>query len=190
MKKIDCRGLSYLEIIRQIKKYFNSIGEGEATILVDNELGYSNVIRFAMHQGYQVEQKNEDDKFSIHLEKRGRLEIEEDDKIFSILVTTDKLGVGDEEIGEILMREYFATLNEFDNLPREILFLNSAVKLLGRDSDVLEEIRLLYKKGVVILISDTSLDYYNLKEDITFGEVTNMYHMIITMKKSKKLIKL
>lgn len=189
MKEIDCRGLSYLEIIRQIKKYFNSIGEGEATILVDNELGRSNVIRFAMHQGYQVEQ-NDDDRFSIHLEKRGCLEIEEDEKIFSILVTTNKLGVGDEEIGKALMQEYFATLNEFDNLPREILFLNSAVKLFDKDSEVLEEIRLLYKKGVVILISDTSLDYYNLKQDITFGEITNMYHMVIAMKKSKNLIKL
>jgi len=190
MKEIDCRGLSYLEIIRQIKKYFNSIGEGEATILVDNELGRSNVIRFAMHQGYQTEQNNEDDRFSIHLEKRGCLEIEEDEKIFSILVTTNKLGVGDEEIGKALMQEYFATLNEFDNLPREILFLNSAVKLFDKDSEVLEEIRLLYKKGVVILISDTSLDYYNLKQDITFGEITNMYHMVIAMKKSKNLIKL
>ena len=189
MKEIDCRGLSYLNIIRQIKKYFNSIGEGEATILVDNDLERSNVTRFAMHQGYQIEQ-NDDDNFSIHLEKRGCLEIEADEKIFSILVTTDKLGVGDEEIGKALMQEYFATLNEFDNLPREILFLNSAVKLFDKDSSVLEEIELLYKKGVVILISDTSLDYYNLKQDITFGEITNMYHMIITMKKAKNLIKL
>ena len=88
------------------------------------------------------------------------------------------------------MSEYFEALNECEKLPKEILFLNSGVKLFHKDSKSLEDIRMLYKKGVVILINDTSLDYYNLKEDITFGEIANMYDMVITMKKSKKLIKL
>ena len=101
-----------------------------------------------------------------------------------------KLDDGDEELGKILMSEYFEALNECEKLPKEILFLNSAVKLFHKDSKALEDIRMLYKKGVVILINDTSLDYYNLKEDITFGEIANMYDMVIAMKKSKKLIKL
>lgn len=190
MKKIDCRGLSYLKIIREIKKYFNTIGEGEAIVTVNNELEHSNVIRFAMHQGYQIEENNEENRFLIHLEKRGCLEVEEEEKIFSILVTTDKLGIGDAKLGRILMKDYFEALNECDKLPREILFLNSAVKLFAKDSEVLEEIRMLNKKGVGILINDTSLDYYNLKEDVTFGEITGMYDIVITMKKSKNLIKL
>ena len=48
MKEIDCRGFSYLRIIREIKKYFNSIGEGEAIVLVSSELGRSNVIRYVI----------------------------------------------------------------------------------------------------------------------------------------------
>jgi intracellular sulfur oxidation DsrE/DsrF family protein len=88
------------------------------------------------------------------------------------------------------MSEYFEALNECDKFPKEILFLNSGVKLLGKDSKALEDIRMLYKKGVAILINDTSVDYYNLKEDITFGEIINMYDMVIIMKKSSKIIKL
>ena len=92
MKEIDCRGLSYLRIIREIKKYFNSIGEGEAIVLVNSELGRSNVIRYAIHKGYQVEQENEENRFRIKVEKRGCLEVEEEENIFSILVTCDKIG--------------------------------------------------------------------------------------------------
>lgn len=190
MKQIDCRGLSYLRIIREMKKYFNSIGEGEATIVVDSELGRSNVIRYATHKGYRIEQDDEENKFNIKIEKRGCLEAEEEENIFSILVTSDKIGLGDGELGKLLMYEYFESMNEFDELPKEILFLNSAVKLFNKNSKALEDIRLLYQKGVVILINDTSLDYYNLKEDITFGDITSMYDMVVTMKKSKKLIRL
>lgn len=188
MKEIDCRGFSYLRIIREIKKYFNSIGEGEAIVLVSSELGRSNVIRYATHKGYQVAQDDEENRFIIKIEKRGCLELEEEENIFSILITSDKFG--DDELGTILMREYFESLNECDKLPKEILFLNSAVKLFHRDSKALEEIRMLHKKGVVLLINDTSINYYNLEEEVTFGEIISMYDMVIIMKKTKKLIKL
>jgi len=190
MKEIDCRGLSYLRIIREIKKYFNSIGEGEAILIVGSELGRANVIRYATHKGYQVDQDDEENRFYIKVEKRGCLEVEEDENIFSVLVSSDKIGYGDEELGEILMSEYFEALNECEKLPKEILFLSSGVKLFHKDSNSLKDIRMLYQKGVVILINDTSLDYYNLKENITFGEIANMYDMVIAMKKSQKLIKL
>jgi len=190
MKEIDCRGLSYLRIIREIKKYFNSIGEGEAIVTVSSELGRSNVIRYVTHKGYQVDQEDEENRFNIKVEKRGCLGVEEEENIFSILVTCDKIGCEDEDLGETLMSEYFEALNECERLPKEILFLNSGVKLFRNESKSLEDIRMLYKKGVVILINDTSLDYYNLKENINFGEIANMYDIVIVMKKSPKLIKI
>lgn len=190
MKEIDCRGFSYLRIIREIKKYFNSIGEGEAIILVSSELGRSNVIRYATHKGYQVDQDEEENRFNIKVEKRGCLEVIEEEYIFSVLVACDKIGGGDEKLGEILISEYFEILNECEKLPKEILFISSGVKLLHKDSKCLEHIRMLHQKGVAVFINDTSLDYYNLKEDITFGEIANMYDMVITMKKCEKLVRI
>lgn len=190
MKHINCKGLTYLKTIRAIKEYFNSIGEGEAIITVENNLEKSNVIRFAMHQGYQIEECYNDDEFLIHIEKRGCLNIETEEEIFSILIMSDKLGTGDSEIGRKLMKEYFEALNECNKLPREVMLINEGVKLLKEDSEVLEEIKLLYKKGVIILINDTSLESYGLGNNIEFGEITNMYYMVATMNKSKNLIKL
>lgn len=190
MKHIDCRGLTYLKTIRKIKEYFNSIGEGESIIIVENNLEKSNVIRFAMHKGYQVEQCYNDDEFLIHIEKRGCLDIETEEEIFSILIMSDKLGTGNNDVGKKLMKEYFEALNECNKLPKEIMLINEGVKLVQNDSEVLEDIKLLYKKGVMILINDTSLESYGLEDGITFGEITNMYHMVETMNNSKNLIKL
>lgn len=190
MKKIDCGGLTYLKTIRAIKEYFNSIGEGEAIISVTDDLERSNAIRFAIHQGYQVEENYKEDRFLIHVEKRGCLYFEEDDDFFSILVMNDKLGNGDDEIGRILMKEYFEALNECNKLPKEILILNEGVKLFDETSEVSKELELLYKKGVTILVNDTSLKHYGLEGCVTFGEVINMYHMVTAINKSKHLIRL
>ena len=187
MKEIDCRGFAYLKIIREMKKYFNTIGEGEAIVLVGDELERSNVIRYAAHKGYHVEEEN---RFVLKIEKRGCLELEEEENIFSILITSEKLGEGDNELGLILLKEYFELLNECEQLPKQILFLNTAIKLFMKDSSVLEEINMLHKKGVSILLNDTSIKYYNLENEITFGETVSMYDMLIVMKRSKKLIKL
>jgi selenium metabolism protein YedF len=189
MKEIDCKGLSYVQIIREIKKYFNSIGEGEATAIVSSELERDNVIRYSTHKGYKVQEQDEN-RFLIDIEKRGCLELEEEENIFSILITNDTLGNADETLGNILMGEYFEALNEYDELPKAVLFLNAGVKLFSENSKVSEELRMLYDKGVKLLINDTSLNYYNMREDVTFGEIVGMYDMIVTMKKSKRLIKL
>lgn len=189
MKEINCRGLSYLQIIREIKGYFNSIGEGEAVAIVSSELERDNVIRYSTHKGYKVHE-DEENKFLLNIEKRGCLELEEEENIFSILITNDKLGDEDKTLGEILMGEYFEALNEYDEIPRTILFLNSGVRVFSENSKVLEHLKMLHSKGVKLLINDTSLDYYNMRKDVTFGEIVSMYDMIVTMKKSKKLIKL
>lgn len=189
MKEIDCRGLSYLQIIREIKGYFNSIGEGEAIAIVNSELERDNVIRYSTHKGYKVHE-DEENKLLVNIEKRGCLELEEEENIFSILITNDKLGDADKTLGEILMGEYFEALNEYDELPKTILFLNSGVRLFSQNSKVLEQLKMLYSKGVKLLINDTSLEYYDMRKDVTFGEIISMYDMIVTMKKSKKLIKL
>lgn len=55
MKEIDCRGLFYLKIIREIKGYFNLIGEGEVIVIVDSDFGKFNVIRYILYKGYYVE---------------------------------------------------------------------------------------------------------------------------------------
>lgn len=69
-----------------------------------------------------------------------------------------------------------------------ILFFNSGVKLVVEGSPVLEDLRNLCGQGVEILACGTCLGYYELKEKIAVGEVSNMYNIAETMLRAGKVV--
>lgn len=191
MRKIDCRELLCPEPSRRTKKYFDSIGEGEAIVIVDNEISNNNIYKYAMSKGYQVEStKVNDSLYELMIEKRGCLEVLDEENNLVIVVTSDKLGQDEETLGKILMRDYLIALSEEDRQPKKIIFLNSGVKLLVEDSKCITSIKLLSEKGVKIISSGTSIDFYGLKNDITVGEVSSMYDIVEIMNECDNLIKL
>ena len=60
-------------------------------------------------------------------------------------------------------------------LPETIILFNSGVRLVVEGSPVLEDLQDLCGRGVEILACGTCLGYYELKERIAVGEVSNMY---------------
>lgn len=190
MREIDCRGLECPKPIIKVKKYFDSIGEGEANVIVDNEIALNNVTKFAVGSGYQVESNEVLGGYQILIEKRGCLAIEEDKKNIVILITSDEFGNGDEKLGKTLMKSYFYALSENEELPSKIFFINSGVKLATKTSEVIDSIQSLIEMGVSIYSCGTCLDFYNLKEELAVGEITNMYTIVEAMNKCDNLIKL
>ncbi|MGG7176983.1 sulfurtransferase-like selenium metabolism protein YedF [Clostridium paraputrificum] len=190
MKRIDCKGLQCPVPVKRIKKYFDSIGEGEAIVFVDNDIANGNVVKYAMSQGYQVESKEINGGYEIKVEKRGCLEVLEEEKEISILITTDKLGEGDDKLGENLMISYFDTLSEEDKVPKTIVFLNGGVRLATRGSKIIEGLKLLQEKGVNIFTSKTCLESYGLEKELLVGKVTDMSEIVEIMNSADDLIKL
>ncbi|MGL4773249.1 MAG: sulfurtransferase-like selenium metabolism protein YedF [Clostridium sp.] len=189
MREIDCRGMECSEPIVEVKKYFDSIGEGEATVIVDNEIALNNVTKFATGHGYQVE-NNEENEYEMVIQKRGCLEILEDEKNIVLLITSDELGNGSEALGKTLMKNYIYALSENEELPKKIFFINSGVNLTVEGSEVLESLNTLDENGVEIYSCGTCLDFYGLKEKLEIGEITNMDTIVEAMNKSDNLIKL
>lgn len=68
MKKIDARGLSCPEPVIMTK---NAMASREAAyeVLVDNVTAKENVTRFAVHQGYRVEVKEQEDEFLLEISR-------------------------------------------------------------------------------------------------------------------------
>ena len=190
MKRIDCRGIEGPKVIKKVKKYFDSIGEGEATVRVDNDIANSNITKYAMTQGYHVDSQEVGDEFNLTIEKRGCLEVLEEDKNYVVIISTDMLGKGDEELGKKLMISYLDTISEEFRLPKKIIFLNSGVKLLSEDSKVIEGIRLLIEKGVKIYSSSMCIDYYDLRSKVLVGTKIDMSEIVDIMNEADQLIKI
>lgn len=190
---INCKGLNCPEPVINTKKYFDSIDQGEGIIIVDNEVAKNNIIKFTKSNNYLSEIiKQENELYYIKVIKESG-NIKDKDLLndgYTILVTTDKLGEGSEELGKILMKSYFYALSESDKLPTNIIFLNSGVFLTTEGSQILNILENMSKKGIAISSCGTCLDFYNLKDKLKLGEISNMYFIVEKISNSIKVIKL
>ncbi len=189
MKIIDCIGLACPKPVIETKKYFESIDGGEAIIIVDNEIANTNVTRFAENSGFTVTSIEEDGVFKLNILKESESNECNSKDTFSIIITTDKMGEGSEELGKILMKSYMYALSESTEIPEEIVFLNGGVKLVTEGTDVFDSIKELENKGAKIISCGTCLDFYGLKDKLLTGEISNMY-TIVEIMNSKRVIKI
>jgi selenium metabolism protein YedF len=107
-----------------------------------------------------------------------------------LVVPGETMGRGDDELGKLLMRNFFHTLGEVAPRPNSVVLFNSGVKLVAEDSPVLEDLQALAAQGVDILACGTCLGYYGLKEKVGVGEISNMYTIAETMLGAGKVVTL
>lgn len=200
MDIIDCRGLKCPQPVINTKKYFDLIESGEAQVIVDNEVAKNNISKFSQSNNFKYLVEEKEDLYYITVEKnREEVKGEESKLVINrkeeenglvIVITSDKLGTGDDGLGSTLMKSYLYALSEADAVPTDLLFLNSGVKLVAEGSEVLESLLKLNKRNVSIASCGVCLDFYKLKEKLQVGEITNMYTIIEKMNKASNTIKL
>lgn len=111
-----------------------------------------------------------------------------ENKKIAVMITTDAIGTGEEELGHNLMKSYIYSLTEADVKPETIMFLNRGVYLTTEGSPVLEMIKQLEADGVEILSCGACLDYYKLSDALKAGTVTNMYSNVEIMHEADNTI--
>jgi len=105
-----------------------------------------------------------------------------------ILITSDRLGTGDEELGKILMKSFLNTLWNHETKPSKVLFINRGVMLTTEGSEVLETLELLEQGGVEIFSCGTCLAFYAIKEKLRVGKVTTMPLTVDSLLAASKVI--
>jgi selenium metabolism protein YedF len=213
-KEIDNRGLSCPQPVINTKKALEELfqeghEEFTLTVIVDNEAARENVSRLARTAGCRVTAEEKGDGIYViiqeqeHGQKDDQKEIsqpevtefchcagepEEGGTVF--LITSSTLGQGSEELGKLLMRSFIYSLKETSFLPSKMLFLNSGVFLTTEGSPVLDELNQLVEMGVEVFSCGTCLDYYQLKDKLKVGNVTNMYDTVENVLSAAKCITL
>ncbi|MDF1541850.1 MAG: sulfurtransferase-like selenium metabolism protein YedF [Anaerosomatales bacterium] len=91
-----------------------------------------------------------------------------------VLITTDRLGRGDEELGRLLMRNFCYSLARAEERPAAVMLMNGGVRLACTGSEVLDDLGLLVENGVAIRVCGTCLDYLELTDSLAVGEVGTM----------------
>jgi selenium metabolism protein YedF len=94
---------------------------------------------------------------------------------FIIVLSSDKMGDGDQELGHLLMTNFIKALKDLDKLPQKMVFYNNGVKLATEGSPVIEHLRDLEKMGVELLLCATCVNHYSLQSVVGAGTLSNMY---------------
>lgn len=191
MERLDFRDLKCPQPVINTKKYFDAIQSGEVEVIVDNEVAKNNISKFSQSNNYKYSVEEKEDLYFIKVGKAALNEVKKvAENNLVIVITSDRLGTGDEVLGSTLMKSYLYALSESDIIPNDLLFLNSGVKLAAVGSEVLDSLAKLKERGVNIACCGICLDFYKLKDKLEVGEITNMYTIIEKMNGASNSIKL
>ncbi|NVN97920.1 MAG: sulfurtransferase-like selenium metabolism protein YedF [Geobacteraceae bacterium] len=192
MKVIDCRGMACPGPVISTRNALEESSGESIRVILDNGAPLENVIRFCNSKGCDhLLDKGESCAtltiFSNPLKQQPTI----DDKSQRIvLVASDKLGSGSDELGRLLLKNFFITLIELPTKPQKIFFINSGVLLTSQGSELLEALEKLAMSDVEILSCGICLDYYGIKEKLSIGVVTNMYSIAESILTTGNLIRI
>ena len=172
---------------------------------VDNEIAVQNLSKMANQKNLEYKcEKLEEQHYiiKINAEAEGvsiqqKAPAENDKEICYpdrksntvVVLSSNQMGNGSEELGQILMKGFIFALTELDELPSTVLLYNSGVKLSTEGSNSIEDLKTLQAQGVEILSCGTCLNYYDLTEKLQVGDVTNMYFILEKMAQADKIIR-
>lgn len=212
-REIDAIGKACPIPVIMAKKEIDN-GNNDFLVKVDNNIAVENLKRLANSQGFISNVESEGNIFKIHLHRNfnkvSEVNIENDSEnceecneilenlvgtenkkdTWSVFIGNDVIGNGNEELGKSLMKMYFYTISESEDLPKSILFMNNGVKVPTLNEQAIEHLQKLEESGVEILVCGACLNFYGLEEKLKVGKVSNMYDITNYMNESSKVITL
>ena len=194
MKILDARGWACPKPVIETRKALQS--DKSLTVIVDNKAAKENVSRLAIKMGCQYQIEEKDDGIYIKIECNSQ-ETTQEEKIscesgqnIVLVIASDTVGKGSDELGGILMRAFMHTFLEVEPLPKTIIFMNNGVKLAVSSSPVLEDLQELANRGIEILICGTCTNYFGLTDDVAVGTISNAYNIAEAMFQADKVVNL
>lgn len=196
MKFIDVRKLACPAPVLAAKQAIENEYPEKIQILVDNDAARQNVLRFLASQAYQVSFEADGPDFRITgTTDQAAPAASGPDKQppagaqkIMVMVTTDRMGYGDDDLGQKLMASFLKTLKEMGPDLWRLVFVNNGVKLTTAGASALPDLQELAQSGVTILVCGTCLTHFNLLAAKQVGETTNMLDIVTAMQLANKVI--
>jgi selenium metabolism protein YedF len=180
----------------EAKKALRKAADGETVrLLVDNDISRQNLEKMAGGLGCPCSfETREDGTVLVTITARAggpaaARSLAEDQGLV-IAIGKNTMGTGSDELGAILIKGFIYALTELDRPPETLLFFNSGVRLTTEGSNVIVDLKKLEEKGTVVSSCGTCLDFYQLKEKLAVGNVTNMYAIMSAMSGAARLVNL
>ena len=203
MRIVDTKGQLCPAPLIAAKKALKETPAGESFIvLTDNQTSFDNLSRFLKDNkaDFQVSEsggvwtltttKTTSDVVQTKAEEYCPSSISHFEKgNFVVVISSDKMGEGDDKLGHLLMTNFIKAIKDLDELPKKIVFYNNGVKMVTNSSPVIEHLRDLEKMGVELILCATCVSHYSLESVVGAGTVSNMYTIAEVMASSGNIVK-
>ena len=153
MQEINAIGKTCPMPVIMIKKALKAYPSESLKILVDNKIATQNIKKMAeqLKLSYRMNKISEM-KFEVFLNQveketiieekvSARKPEENENSSYIVVIHSNKIGSGPEELGSLLMKSFLFSLSEQEELPEKILFYNSGARLSVEGSPVLKDLQ-------------------------------------------------
>lgn len=203
MRIVDTKGQLCPAPLIAAKRALKETAAGDSfKVLTDNQTSFNNLNRFLKDNKAEFTVSKEGTVWTLTIIKPGGdIPIENIEEYctpeishfekgnFIVVISSDKMGEGDDKLGRLLIINFIKALKDLDRLPGKIVFYNKGVTLVSVDSLVIDHLRDLEKMGVELLLCATCVNYYELEEKINIGILSNMYVIAEVMASAGNIIK-
>ena len=203
MRIVDTKGQLCPAPLIATKRALKETSTGDFfTVLIDNLTSFNNVSRFLKdnNTGFQVSENSGVWTLTITKASGEMPNPKTEDYCtpsishfqrgdYVVVVTSDKMGDGDDDLGHLLMSNFIKALKDLDKLPQKILFYNKGVTIVTKDSPLIDHLKDLEKMGVELLLCATCVNHYSLSDKIGAGILSNMYAIAEAMASAGNIVR-
>lgn len=200
MQTVNGKGLLCPQPLILTRKALKNCLPGETLkIECDNKTAFQNIMTYLKDQLLIPEGTERDEIFYITVVNQPVRASEAEDSFsinpaicsssYVVVVSSDRMGEGDPQLGMILMKGFINALIEQPVLPTHLIFYNAGVLLTTGDSGVINSLKSLEDSGIEILVCGTCVDFYDIKVQRAVGKISNMFTITETMAKSGHVVK-
>jgi selenium metabolism protein YedF len=203
MRIVDTKGQLCPAPLIATKKALKEANEGDSfLVLTDNQTSFDNLSRFLKDNNAKFEVTEAVGVWTLTITKTtvgispARAEdycnstvthFEKGD--FVVVFSSDKMGDGDADLGQLLLVNFIKALKDLDKLPHKMVFYNKGVTLAIKSSPVIEHLKDLEKMGVELLLCATCVNHYSLQSIVAAGTLSNMYVIADVMASAGNIIR-
>ncbi len=202
-KTIDCKTLQGPASVLKIRNCLKREPITDLTIIVDNDPAVDDVTLYLSNQEFEIcvdtignFTKIIGHRSTISVQKflsKQNLNNQNDKDYYQktlIIISSDRFGNGNDDLGQHLMINYVKALNEWGDDLWRLVFLSHGVKLTTEKSVLHNELKSIESSGVDILVCGASLSHLELTDKKKIGQAADTHDIIASFKVADKVINL
>jgi selenium metabolism protein YedF len=189
--ELDVRGQACPIPVIKTRKALDAMEQGSLRVLVSTTVQAKNVTAAAEDRGGVVTRSEGDGHIILEIQKEKSTSPAAQGGAEPVVVcylNSRFMGLGDDELGAVLMKAFLQTQKELTRVPGKMIFVNAAVYHTSEGSEHIDTLRALEDSGTEIISCGTCLDFYGLLDKLLVGRASNMFEILETLSAADRVL--